>query len=42
LGVFTVDGQAAGCYGRVSMKPLTDADSQDIAVLTDCEDASGN
>jgi glutathionylspermidine synthase len=41
LGVFTVDGQPAGCYGRVSVTPLTDADSQDVAVLTNREDASG-
>jgi glutathionylspermidine synthase len=41
LGVFTIDGQIAGCYGRVSMKPLTDADAQDVAILGDCEDASG-
>jgi hypothetical protein len=39
LGVFTIDGQTAGCYGRVSEKPLTDADSQDVAVLNDCENA---
>lgn len=41
LGVFTVDGQPVGCYGRVSVTPLTDADSQDAPVLTNREDASG-
>jgi glutathionylspermidine synthase len=40
LGVFTVDGRAAGCYGRVSAKPLTDADSQDVAVLIESENGS--
>lgn len=35
LGVFTVDGEAVGAYGRISGKPLIDQDAQDIAVL--CE-----
>jgi len=38
LGVFTVDGRTAGCYGRVSPKPLTDGEAQDVAVLIE----SGN
>jgi glutathionylspermidine synthase len=37
LGVFTIDGRPAGCYGRISMKPLIDSDAQDVAVLShDC------
>jgi glutathionylspermidine synthase len=38
LGVFTIDGQPAGCYGRASSRPLIDADAQDVVVLTDCEE----
>ncbi|HET7840613.1 MAG TPA: glutathionylspermidine synthase family protein [Terriglobia bacterium] len=33
LGVFTVDGEAAGIYGRIASKPLIDMDAQDVAVL---------
>jgi glutathionylspermidine synthase len=33
LGIFTVNGKAAGAYGRIATKPLIDHDAQDIAVL---------
>ena len=33
LGMYTVDGRAAGTYGRIATKPLIDHDAQDIAVL---------
>jgi glutathionylspermidine synthase len=33
IGVFTVDGRAAGFYGRVSHRPIIDKHAQDIAVL---------
>src|SRR5690606_6438084 len=33
IGVFVIDGRAAGAYGRLANKPLIDAASQDIAVL---------
>jgi glutathionylspermidine synthase len=33
LGVFTVDGRAAGVYGRIATNRLIDQDAQDIAVL---------
>jgi glutathionylspermidine synthase len=33
LGVFTVDGTAAGVYARIGRKPLIDDEAQDIAVL---------
>jgi len=36
LGIFTVDGRAAGAYGRVAKKRLIDGDAQDAAVLL-CE-----
>ena len=33
VGVFTVDGAAAGIYGRLASRPLIDCWSQDVAVL---------
>lgn len=33
LGVFTVDGHAAGIYGRTGFKPLIDHEAQDVAVF---------
>lgn len=33
IGVFTVDGRAAGAYGRIATKPLIDNEAQDVAVL---------
>jgi glutathionylspermidine synthase len=33
LGVYVVDGRAAGVYGRVAARPIIDARSQDVAVL---------
>lgn len=33
VGVFTVDGRAAGAYGRVAPRPLIDWRAQDAAVL---------
>ena len=33
LGVYTVNGKAAGCYGRISQRPLIAHDAQDAAVL---------
>jgi hypothetical protein len=33
LGVYTVDGRAAGLYGRVSPRPVIDFEAVDIAVL---------
>ena len=41
LGVFAIDGEPSGCYGRVSAKSLIDADAQDIAVLLRSENANG-
>jgi glutathionylspermidine synthase len=40
VGVFTVDGKAAGAYGRVGRKPLIDHDAQDVAVLLRTNGAS--
>lgn len=33
LGVFTMDGHAAGVYGRIAVKPLIDHEAQDVAVF---------
>jgi glutathionylspermidine synthase len=33
LGVFVIDGHAAGIYGRVARKPLIDSRARDVAVL---------
>jgi hypothetical protein len=33
VGVFTVDGRAAGFYGRLSPRPIIEKHAQDIAVL---------
>lgn len=33
IGVYTVDGVAAGAYGRVTEKPFIDATAIDAAVL---------
>lgn len=35
LGVFVIDGRAAGIYARLAARPLIDARSQDVAVLLD-------
>jgi hypothetical protein len=33
VGVFVVDGRAAGIYGRVARRPLIDARAHDVPVL---------
>jgi len=38
VGVFTVDGQAAGVYGRLARRQLIDCWSQDVAVLVGDDD----
>lgn len=37
IGVYTVNGRAAGTYGRWSVRPITDSSSRDIAVLKEKE-----
>jgi len=34
IGVYTINGRAAGAYGRLGSKPLIDATAQDVAILT--------
>jgi glutathionylspermidine synthase len=33
IGVYVIDGEPAGIYGRLAARPLIDADAQDVAVL---------
>jgi hypothetical protein len=33
LGVFVIDGRAAGVYGRVARRPLIDSRARDVPVL---------
>jgi hypothetical protein len=33
VGVYTIDGKAAGAYGRLSSKPVIDYTAVDVAVL---------
>jgi hypothetical protein len=33
IGVYTVDGRAAGIYGRITTRPIIDYAATDIAVL---------
>jgi glutathionylspermidine synthase len=33
LGIFTIDGRAAGAYGRIAAKPLVDGYAEEIALL---------
>ena len=35
FGVYTIDGKAAGAYGRAAQKPLIDHQAQDAAVLVE-------
>lgn len=35
IGVYTVDGRAAGAYGRIARRPLIDWTAQDVAILID-------
>lgn len=39
LGVYTIDGRAAGIYGRMSSLPLINQYAQDVAVLIDTQPA---
>jgi glutathionylspermidine synthase len=34
IGIYTINGRAAGAYGRLGSRPLIDATAQDVAVLT--------
>lgn len=40
VGVYTVDGNAAGAYGRIARRPLIDYRAQDVAVLIQADNAS--
>jgi glutathionylspermidine synthase len=38
LGLYTIDGRAAGVYGRIARRPLIDAAAIDVAVLVGTDD----
>jgi len=38
VGVYTVNGKAAGAYARMSEKPLIDFAATDVALLVDDDD----
>ncbi len=38
IGVYTVNGQAAGAYARLAEKPLVDFSAVDVALLIDDDD----
>jgi glutathionylspermidine synthase len=40
LGVYTIDGRAAGIYGRMAPRPLIDDRAEDVAVLVEDESAA--
>ncbi len=42
IGVYTVNGKAAGIYGRYSHKPLIDFAAVDVAVLLEKADLPGD
>jgi glutathionylspermidine synthase len=39
IGIYTIDGKAAGAYGRVCTSGLIDFRARDIAVLVECDTA---
>ncbi|MEH2378238.1 MAG: glutathionylspermidine synthase family protein [Nostoc sp.] len=41
IGVYTINGRAAGAYGRLGSRPLIDATAQDVAILTQAQKAVG-
>jgi glutathionylspermidine synthase len=40
VGIYTIDGRAAGAYGRIANRPLVDWRARDIAVLVEREAAT--
>jgi glutathionylspermidine synthase len=38
LGVYTINGKAAGIFGRIASHPLIDGNARDVAVLVDPEE----
>jgi glutathionylspermidine synthase len=40
VGIYTIDGHAAGAYGRIAERPLIDGRARDAAVLVSLDDGS--
>jgi hypothetical protein len=41
IGVFTINGEAAGTYTRVGLRPVIDYNAMDAALLIAKEDSDG-
>jgi hypothetical protein len=39
LGAYTVDGRAAGLFGRMASRPLIDLAAIEVAVLRDADES---
>jgi glutathionylspermidine synthase len=42
VGIYTIDGHAAGAYGRIAERPLIDGRARDAAVLVSMDDGEGD
>jgi len=42
VGIYTIDGHAAGAYGRLAERPLIDGRARDAAVLVSIDDEEGD
>ena len=42
VGIYTIDGHAAGAYGRIAERPLIDGRARDAAVLVSMDDEDGD
>jgi hypothetical protein len=42
VGIYTIDGHAAGAYGRIAERPLIDGRARDAAVLVSIDDGEGD
>jgi len=42
VGIYTIDGHAAGAYGRIAERPLIDGRARDAAVLVSMDDGAGD
>jgi len=41
VGIYTIDGHAAGAYGRIAERPLIDGRARDTAVLVSADEDAG-
>ena len=42
VGIYTIDGHAAGAYGRIAERPLIDGRARDAAVLVSMDEGEGD